>query len=139
MCKDGIEAKFVQNPQLMQALLETRHKKLVECTKDYLWDTGVPLSDPQCLNGKCWKGQGLQGIMLQEIQQKHMQIAQLVLPTTKPWHSQGAPPLIQPRIVPCDPVNNSSGNTNTEPLTQNNLVAAPMGKGGLAKKTPSLL
>ena len=75
LCKDGIEAKFVQNPQIMQALLETGDKKLVECTKDYLWGTGVPLNDPQCLTEKCWKGQGLQGIMLQEIRQKHMQIA----------------------------------------------------------------
>ena len=27
LCKDGIEAKFVQNPRIMQALLETGHKK----------------------------------------------------------------------------------------------------------------
>ena len=26
LCKDGIEAKFVQNPRLMQILLETGHK-----------------------------------------------------------------------------------------------------------------
>ena len=67
LCQNGIEAKFVQNPRIMQTLLETGNKKLVECTKDYLWDTGVPLNDPQCLTEKCWKGQGLQGIMLQEI------------------------------------------------------------------------
>ena len=72
LCKDDIEAKFVQNPRTMQALLETGNKKLVKCTKDYLWGTGVPLNDPQCLTEKCWKGQGLQGIMLQEIQKKHM-------------------------------------------------------------------
>ena len=80
LCKDGVEAKFVQNPRIMQALLETGNKKLVECMKDYLWSMGIPLNDPQCLTEKCWKGQGLQGIMLQEIQQKHMQIAQVVLP-----------------------------------------------------------
>ena len=53
LCKDGIEAKFVQNPRIMQALLETGNKKLVECMKDYLWGMGVPLNDPQCLTEKC--------------------------------------------------------------------------------------
>ena len=79
LCQNGIEAKFVQNPQIMQALLETGNKTLVECTKDYLWGTGVPLNDPQCLTEKCWKGQGLQG-----------------LPTINQWHSQGPPQLLQP-------------------------------------------
>ena len=111
LCKDGIEAKFVQNPRLMQTLLETGHKKLVECTKDYLWGTGVQLNDPQCLTEECWKGQGLQGIMLQEIRQKHMQIPQIVLPATNPWHSQGPPQLVIPGLVPCDQGTNPSGNT----------------------------
>ena len=53
--QNAIKAKFVQNPWIMQALLETGNKKLVECTKDYLWGTGVPLSNPQCLTEKCWK------------------------------------------------------------------------------------
>ena len=54
LCQNGIEAKFVQNPWIMQTLLETGNKKLVECTKDYLWGTGVPLNDPQCLTEKYW-------------------------------------------------------------------------------------
>ena len=33
LCKDGIEAKFVQNPQIMQALLETGNKKLVDALR----------------------------------------------------------------------------------------------------------
>ena len=142
LCKDGIEAKFVQNPRIMQALLETGNKKLVECTKDYLWGTGVPLNDPQCLTEKCWKGQGLQGIMLQEIRQKHMQIARSVLPTINQWHSQGPPQLFQPRLVPCDPGINSSGSTiavtqsqtlavqpsHSPPTVSGKVVAAPVGK-----------
>ena len=36
VCKNGLEAKFMQNPRAMQALLETGHKKLVECTYDTL-------------------------------------------------------------------------------------------------------
>ena len=93
----------------MQTLLETVNKKLVKCTKDYLWGTGVPLNDAQCLTEKCWKDQGLQGIMLQEIRQKHVQIARAVLPTINQWHLQGPPQLLQPGLVPCDPVINSSG------------------------------
>ena len=46
LCKEGIEAKFTQNPRIMQALLETGDKDLVECTKDSLWGTDVPLNDP---------------------------------------------------------------------------------------------
>ena len=71
LCQNGIEAKFVQNPRIMQALLETGNQKLVECTKDYLWGTGVPLNDPQCLTAKCWKGQGLQGIVTRNTTETH--------------------------------------------------------------------
>ena len=85
--------------------------------------------------------------MLQEIRQKHMQIAQFVLPTINQWHSQGPPQLLQPRVVPCDRVINSSGNTIAvtqpqkptsqvpylQPITSGNVVAASMGKIGLAQ------
>ena len=85
--------------------------------------------------------------MLQEIRQKHMQIAQFMLPTIKQWHSQGPPQLLPPGVVPCDPVINSSGNTIavTQPQTptsqaphlqliaSGNVVAASMGKIGLAQ------
>ena len=65
---------------------------------------------------------------------EHMQIAQLVLPTTNPWHSQGPPQLLQPGIVPCDPVNNSSGNTVAVTQAQTpTSQAAPMGKIVLAQ------
>ena len=76
-----------------------------------------------------------------------MQIAQFGLPTTNPWHSQGPPQLLQPGIVPCDPVINSSGNIiavtqaqtptsqapHLQPIALDNSVAASMGKIGLAQ------
>ena len=85
--------------------------------------------------------------MLQEIRQKHMQIAQSVLPTFNQWHSQGPPQLLQPGVVPCDPVINSSGNSiantqpqpptsqsaHSQPITLGNVVATPMGKIELAQ------
>ena len=108
LCKEGIEAKFTQNPRIMQALLETGDKVLVECAKDPLWGTGVPLNDPQCLNTKYWKNQGLLGTMLQEIRQKHHAIARTILPLPNKWQSQGPPKLLQPGTVPCDPPANSA-------------------------------
>ena len=103
LCKEGIEAKFTQNPRLMQALLETGDKFLVECMKDTLWGTGVPLSDRQCLNNKYWKTQGLLGTILQEIREKHLAIARTILPSINKWQSQGPPKLLQSGTVPCDP------------------------------------
>ena len=67
ICKKGLEAKFMQNPRAMQALLETGQKKLVECTYDTLWGNGIPLHQPTCLNQHLWKKQGLLGEILQEI------------------------------------------------------------------------
>ena len=103
LCKEGIEAKFTQNPRLMQALFETGDKILIECAKDTLWGTGVPLNDPQCLNNKYWKTQRLLGTILQEIREKHLAIARTILPPINKWQSQGPPKLLRPRTVPCDP------------------------------------
>ena len=55
LCKKGLEAKFAQNPKAMQALLETGHKRLVECAHDGLWGSGIPLYQPNCLNQQQWK------------------------------------------------------------------------------------
>ena len=76
-----MEAEFAQNPRAMQALLETGNKRLLEnSSKDSLWQTGVPLNEPDCLNEKYWKNQGILGEILQEIRHKHMQIVQSILP-----------------------------------------------------------
>ena len=42
-CKPGIKAKFDQNRTLMTILLNTGRKRLVECSYDRLWGSGVPL------------------------------------------------------------------------------------------------
>ena len=56
----------------MQALLETREKKLVECIQDHLWGTGTPLHQPDCLNQQLWCNQGLLGEMVYEIRQTYL-------------------------------------------------------------------
>ena len=94
LCKKGIEAKFVQNPQAMQALLETGSKQLVESACDGLWGTGVPIHQTDCLNHRSWKTQGILGEILQEIHQFHMEQARSLLPMVNPWfQTQSGPQL----------------------------------------------
>ena len=50
MCKEGIKAKFMQNPFLQSVLLSTGKRVLAECCLDQTWGTGVPLQDDQVLN-----------------------------------------------------------------------------------------
>ena len=50
LCKDGIRAKFEQNPPLLRALLNTGDKTIVESSKDDVWGTGIPLFRWDCLN-----------------------------------------------------------------------------------------
>ena len=85
----------------MQALFKTGNKKLVEYPKDTLWGTGVLQNEPDCLNEKYWKSQGILGEIPQKIQHKHLQIVQSILPAINQWHLQGPPPLIHPGVEPC--------------------------------------
>ena len=116
--RDGLEAKFTQNSRAMQALLETGNKKLIECAKDTLWGTGVPLNQPNCLNEKFWKGQGILGEILQEIIHKHMQIAWSLLPAINQWHSQGPPLLLHLGVEPCKPVGHMAATSLVTAPTQ---------------------
>ena len=66
ICKPGIKQKFQMNPNPRHMLLDhTKNKLIIECTKDMLWGTGVPLDNEKCLDSSMWKGRGTknQGIM----------------------------------------------------------------------------
>ena len=68
MCQDGIVEKFKQNPSLGETLLNTGNKKLVECSFDKFWGTGVTLSNRNCLDKGLWVNDGgILGEMLMEI------------------------------------------------------------------------
>ena len=81
-----------------------------------------------------------------------MQIARIVLPTINQWYSQGPPKLFPPRLVPCDPMTNSSGNTTAvsqpQPLAvqpphspqavSGTAAAAPLSKVGLVQSNFTL-
>ena len=66
ICKPGIKQKFQMNHKPRCMLLDhTKNKLIIECAKDTLWGTGVPLDNEKCLDSSMWKGHGAkkQGIM----------------------------------------------------------------------------
>ena len=68
LCHPGIRAKFEQNPLALNTLLtKTGEKRIVECASDRLWGTGLPLSDPDCLDCTKWISQGILGQILEDI------------------------------------------------------------------------
>ena len=68
ICRPGIREKFVQNPILLEILVKrTGAKCIVECAKDRLWGTGIPLSQEDCLNSDRWISPGIMGKILEDI------------------------------------------------------------------------
>ena len=46
---------------------KTGNKRIVECASDWLWATGILLTDPNCLDDTKWIGRGILGQMLESI------------------------------------------------------------------------
>ena len=68
LCRSGIREKFVQNPTLLEILVKrTGTKCIVECAKDRLWGTGIPLAQEDCLNSDRWITPGIMGKVLEDI------------------------------------------------------------------------
>ena len=68
LCKEGLKAKFSQNPHLSDILInKTGNKTLVECANDRLWANGIPLYSDTFLNQERWISQGLLGKLLEEV------------------------------------------------------------------------
>ena len=68
-CFEGIKQKLLQNTDLLQFLIATGEKTLVESSYDDTWGTGLPLSDPECLNKSKWKSIGILGRILMNIRE----------------------------------------------------------------------
>ena len=64
LCLEGIRAKFVQNPPLLNMLKSTEPKVIVESSLDRLQGTGIQLHDPNVLNPEKWYGTGWMSAML---------------------------------------------------------------------------
>jgi ribA/ribD-fused uncharacterized protein len=61
----GSRAKFTQNAELRQALLDTAGTELVEASPfDRIWGIGLAASDPRAENPAQWRGQNLLGKIL---------------------------------------------------------------------------
>ena len=68
LCRPGICQKFVQNPILLEILVKrTGTMRIVECSKDRLWGTGIPLTQDDCLNCDRWISPGIMGKILEDI------------------------------------------------------------------------
>ena len=66
--RPGLLAKFTQNSDLLQLLVEKTGKKtIVECANDRLWGTGIPLAREGCLDKEKWISGGILGELLMEI------------------------------------------------------------------------
>jgi ribA/ribD-fused uncharacterized protein len=62
---DGSRAKFTQNVELRQALLDTAGTELVEASPfDRIWGIGLAANDPRAEDPAQWRGQNLLGKIL---------------------------------------------------------------------------
>ena len=65
LSEPGIIAKFNQNPQLIELLMKTDNKLIVESSRDPVWGTGVPIHD--VLARAKWKGYGIMSDILMKL------------------------------------------------------------------------
>lgn len=66
--KRGVRAKFAQNPELLEQLLNTGDALLCECAgKDTTWGIGINLHDPSWHNVSNWRGSNYLGVILMEL------------------------------------------------------------------------
>ncbi len=70
-------AKFLQNKELLDFLLSTGNKILVEASPyDTIWGVGMEEANPQINNPFLWKGQNLLGFALIEVRNELKRICQ---------------------------------------------------------------
>ena len=69
LCHEGIKQKFMQNQHLLEELLKTGDKTLVESSYDDVWGRGIPLSNRNCLVKEQWKSRGILGRILMNIRE----------------------------------------------------------------------
>ena len=69
LCYEGVRQKFLQNQHLLDELLQTGNKTLVESSYDDVWGTGIPLSNRNCLVKEQWKSFRILGRILMNIRE----------------------------------------------------------------------
>lgn len=74
---NGNYAKFIQNRELLDYLLSTDSKVLVEASPyDTIWGIGMQEADPQIHNVWSWKGENLLGFALMEVRNELRRVMQ---------------------------------------------------------------
>ena len=68
-CFPGILSKFQQNVGIASFLKNTGTKTILECCYDEVWGNSIPLSNPDCINPKKFKNQGILGSMLEQVRE----------------------------------------------------------------------
>jgi ribA/ribD-fused uncharacterized protein len=69
--KIGLEAKFTQNLDLLDALLETKDYLLVEGNKfDKIWGVGLDWEDPAIYDMSKWQGFNYLGFLLTDLREE---------------------------------------------------------------------
>ena len=69
LCSGGQSmAKFDQNLNLRNLLLNTGTATIAECRNDSVWGTGIPLHEDRCMDKKHWVSQGILGEILEDVQ-----------------------------------------------------------------------
>ncbi len=69
--KRGVKAKFLQNRELLEILLDTGNKVLAECSPfDKKWGIGIDIHDPDRFDTSKWKGSNLLGRVLMEVREE---------------------------------------------------------------------
>ena len=112
LCKEGLKAKFSQNPHLSDILIKkTGNKTLVECANDRLWANGIPLYSDTCLNQERWISQGLLGKLLEEVRSE----LTAQLGDNRPNFPTILPPTIN--VPPADQTTSGTTDTASSPNT----------------------
>ena len=64
---EACQAKFSQNHDLLEVLIETGDKIIGEASKDPLWGVGLSLDNPGILDKSTWTGDNLLGVVLMTV------------------------------------------------------------------------
>lgn len=68
---EGLLAKFAQNPNLKNMLLNTGDAVLAECAvRDCIWGIGLSMNNPNRMDRQKWRGQNLLGYALMKVRDK---------------------------------------------------------------------
>ena len=68
---EGLKAKFSQNAELKEKLVDTGDAILAECAvRDQIWGIGLSMRDPNRLDRSKWKGKNLLGYALMMVREQ---------------------------------------------------------------------